>query len=928
MAFDIGTSLDGKIELIDDDPYEILRYTGDDGGTASFFHAVGYLLAEYGLFQGDASTLRRLTATAIFTLACGPARALIRDEINRHRSLDVRSYIDALAAGQLPGDRVCTWAIEHHFRIRIELRPLTPQSLLSPQNDHFCPDDCDTMYLALRDDGLFMPMNHPELPPLIGDNYCLTCGVGVPNPLESICDDCVHRPRFCVSCRLVYVEEGSVCGHCIAMLTASLREDVASPRREIQSTTIACRLSMERQEAISERIPDTGIRPKFVVYLSNAPFDDFRSGDGTYINALVNWLNSVGTLDHGGLNYDVSGMRLCDSGLAAKIPHEEQAVKRLDIAYIKDWPTLKTATEKMRMVDWQERWYEPARKLFFEKLVDARRDDQHPKSVHIFHVQVRYPDSGALFNREFLGALAKQGFRIVVTCHEMKFNLLNVENMQRNVVQMNDFIACAERTIFLNEHDLMCSVKLVKYGTLATYYKNRKSTKRELNGPEKMRDKAATTLQELELAVEAKSSVHPSGHRVNTIEVPLRSKESFIHIPGIATVKGTAFNAEKILARPRNVLVFGLIKQTDAMEQTAAVARAIQNNPEMGNARVFVVGKVFKDFKHNAIATLVGNMCGLSGSETAKLCTKLDLLGDKKNNDRDFYTAMESEIHELRDGCEKKWTEFVKTQSIFIEDFLKALGRVINCDIKLLEEYDFHDSIQSAQKEFDTIFKALDPAPYERGGIVLKEFCKTLQVQFPKMLEVINPIDKTCHQQRDLVNTGKESLSEFQTQLSSLTKTIAATKKDITRLLGNEKAWPAAPLPVTIKFDASPEEFQDIAAQCKYAFKVDQKSMADNASSIISLMSNGCITFTESRYDTPNEFYKDNNGALSPVIMPPQKYGACDGTFVVEQILHREAENEQNSNRRTLRNMQTLLVKRYGLDAVAAKHLIVYKTLL
>ena len=138
---------------------------------------------------------------------------------------------------------------------------------------------------------------------------------------------------------------------------------------------------------------------------------------------------------------------------------------------------------------------------------------------------------------------------------------------------------------------------------------------------------------------------------------------------------------------------------------------------------------------------------------------------------------------------------------------------------------------------------------------------------------------------------------------------------------------PAQPLPIEIQFDASPEQFQEIAAKCKYAFKVDQKSMADNASSILSLMVNGCIVFTESRYDTPDEFCSGGGaiGPVSPVIMPGNRYGACSGQFVVNEILQRQLDPALNLQ--TLKNMITLLTKRYGIDSVARKHMTVYETL-
>lgn len=923
MPFDIAHDVDPRIVDIAQDPYEILRYTGVDDGTASFFHAVGYLLTEYGLFQGDAPTLRRLTVTAILALFNGSTRELIRKEVYRNPGCEVLPYLDALAAGELPGDRVCVWAIEHHFGVRIELGVMTPTDLLPLRNEHFCPVECDTMYVALRGDRLFLPMNHPELPALIADNYCLTCGVGVPDPRESICDDCVRRARFCVSCGLVYVATGSVCQHCTAKLTTSLREDAERLRaQELESVFLPC--GLERAPVRPKPLPevDPGPRPKLKVYLSNAPFDDFRSGDGTYINAIVNWLNAVGPFDHRGLVYDVLGTRLCDAGLAAKIPDEERGVQRLEIPYIRDWPTLKSETEKMTMVHWQKH-YEPARELLFKALLIERSKDTHPRSVHIFHAQVRYPDSGALFNREFLDALARRGFHVVVTCHEMKFNLLNAENMQRNVVQMNDFVACADRTIFLNEHDLMCGVKLVDAGSLQAYYRRRSATRRQLAGPAESQLKATTMLGKLELG--GPSDVHPSGCCVDAIVVPPKRKASFFHIPGIATVKGVAFDVEAILARPPNVLVFGLIKQVDAMEQTAAVARAILSNPAMGPAVVYVVGKVFKDFKHNAIATLVGEMCRLSGSATTKLCKTLDTLGEKIDNDRTFYAAMEREIEGHVTACKEAWVKFVTARCELVEQLWATLYAVTTCDLDPLRGDEIHDLLAEAQGALEDRSAELRDVPYGRSDAVLADFCQRLQPLLAELSKIIEPLDRPTYEKRDLVNT---SANGFQVKLGELRKAIVGARKEVTQLLSQQKKWPGALLPIRIVFDAPPDEFQRIAAQCKYAFKVDQKSMADNASSIISLMSNGCITFTESRFDTPDEFQKDNGGALSPVIMPAQKYGVCEGLFVVTEIRRREGERGAESNRRTLKNMQTLLTKRYGLEAVAGKHLHVYKTFL
>ncbi|MFP2927747.1 hypothetical protein ACLESO_21620 [Pyxidicoccus sp. 3LG] len=949
MPFDIARVPEPLLVDVDGDQYEILAYTGTDDGTESFFHALGYLLTEYGRFHGDAQTLRRLIAAAAVKLFEGGARELIRKEVYRRYDSEALPYFEALAAGELPGDLVCIWALEAHFNIRVKLLVMTPTALLPLTTEHFCAQPVDTMKVALRGDFHYRPLNYPDLPALEAENYCLTCGVGVPNPLESICDNCVRRPRFCVSCGIAYVDTTSTCVHCLTRLNTLLQEDRERfVAKQVESYVLSCGVEVPPPSK-PKPVVEEQARPKFVVYLSNAPFDDFRSGDGTYINALVNWLNAQRTLTHRGLTYDVASYRVCDAGLATKIPVEERGVARIEIDYIRGWPTLKSETERMTGLDWQ-RFYQPARVQFFRMLAELRAKDKHPQSRHIFHAQVRYPDSGALFDLAFFDALARQGFEVVVTVHEMKFNLLNAENMQRNVVQLNDFVARSDRTIFLNEHDLMCGVKLASAGSLSAYTEQRaqrkfakfKKAQAEWQGANDEKGQPSMGgpvpppwLVELgertkrleallkELRNGGTSTVHPTGRAVDAISVPPKRTASFFHIPGIATVKGVEFNAEAILRRPANVLVFGLIKQVDAMQQTAEVARAILSNPEMGNAKVFVVGKVFKDFKHNAISALVGEMCGLSGSNTTKLCKALDALGDKTKTDKDFYAAMSEEIAKRVRACDEAWQAFVRDTWAFVPQLRARLGKVRDQDVSSLNNDPIHAIIVDAQQRLRGVIGDLLDVPYGRNEVVLKSFRERLEGLLPRLIEVVEPLDKAVYPKKELVNGA----GGYQDEVVLLKTAITKTKKALAQMPAPAK-WPCALLPIEIEFDAPPELFQRIASGCKYAFKVDQKSMADNASSIISLMSNGCITFTESRYDTPAEFYKDHGGVLSPVIMPAQKYGTCDGAFVVREIIRRESERGAVSNRQTLKNMQTLLTKRYGLEAVASKHLAIYKTFL
>jgi hypothetical protein len=61
-------------------------------------------------------------------------------------------------------------------------------------------------------------------------------------------------------------------------------------------------------------------------------------------------------------------------------------------------------------------------------------------------------------------------------------------------------------------------------------------------------------------------------------------------------------------------------------------------------------------------------------------------------------------------------------------------------------------------------------------------------------------------------------------------------------------------LPIDVFVNLSTPELVKVFNACKYAYKEDEKGMADNASSIVSCIANGCITFTSLGSLTPLDF--------------------------------------------------------------------------
>jgi hypothetical protein len=169
-------------------------------------------------------------------------------------------------------------------------------------------------------------------------------------------------------------------------------------------------------------------------------------------------------------------------------------------------------------------------------------------------------------------------------------------------------------------------------------------------------------------------------------------------------------------------------------------------------------------------------------------------------------------------------------------------------------------------------------------------------------------------------------------------------------------------LPIDLFVDVTAAELSELFQRCRYAYKQDEKGMADNASSIISCVANGCITFTSQGAVTPIEFqqgtriadfeafiqqiprgldfeggvvFRDDRVMISfdyagllreAVVMPPDPEVPADPEFVVTEIRRRAEDGALD--RATIDAMARLTEHRYEPEIIAIEHLILYQEFL
>jgi hypothetical protein len=288
--------------------------------------------------------------------------------------------------------------------------------------------------------------------------------------------------------------------------------------------------------------------------------------------------------------------------------------------------------------------------------------------------------------------------------------------MQRNAVQMNEFVAAAERTISLNEHGLMCGVKLINHGSATGYAA---ASKRLI--------KNARIAEGLKVLAQGnKSDVHPSGKPVDKITADVSCKRMFFHVPGVATVGGVALDPEAIVKRPTNVLVFGLIKQSDAMKATADVAEKMLAEPSLATSRVIVVSKMFKNFQHSAFATLAGKMCWMTNKEIITLQGIFEHLGNTTQHDEASYPASHEVINTERKKCSIEWQMQLATTCGLAHDLVPLQNEVVLWDLQPYASSPIADGVIDVQRRLNNRDLCANVG-YDRNLVTFKQKLRWLQ---------------------------------------------------------------------------------------------------------------------------------------------------------------------------------------------------------
>lgn len=155
-------------------------------------------------------------------------------------------------------------------------------------------------------------------------------------------------------------------------------------------------------------------------------------------------------------------------------------------------------------------------------------------------------------------------------------------------------------------------------------------------------------------------------------------------------------------------------------------------------------------------------------------------------------------------------------------------------------------------------------------------------------------------------------------------KNIVWLREKIVQLRAKQKDA----LPIDFHLDINEKEFTELATQCKYAYKPDNKGFANNASSIINLLACGCITFAKWGIVTGSDFLKGGKFENALILTPEQialPFFEPSPDFVLAEIERREKEENQSSNRKTMSDSKKAMEEVFHPEVIGKHMLSVYQ---
>lgn len=136
-------------------------------------------------------------------------------------------------------------------------------------------------------------------------------------------------------------------------------------------------------------------------------------------------------------------------------------------------------------------------------------------------------------------------------------------------------------------------------------------------------------------------------------------------------------------------------------------------------------------------------------------------------------------------------------------------------------------------------------------------------------------------------------------------------------------------LPVEFHLDLNEGEMHQLVSRCKYAYKPDNKGFANNASAIINMLAQGCITFAKWGIVTSPDFLKGGRFENALILTEMQEGLVTQSPspeFVLHKIMERESELDQVANRSTVETALAAVRELFNPEKIAHHVIGVYQS--
>jgi glycosyltransferase involved in cell wall biosynthesis len=271
---------------------------------------------------------------------------------------------------------------------------------------------------------------------------------------------------------------------------------------------------------------------KYQVYIVTSPYELQDSGDSDYAVGLSGILGECG-------EYLKSEKRESDN----------YALLRQYLRHIENYnrngsfnicPKFQGSIDTQLLYDLKNSIVES----FSQKIIDEKKEGY----TSILNLHMRPPETGTIFSPDDLKALRAKGIKIVITCHEYCLNDVLKNNIGRNrLVQL--YFKEADRLVFFNKSDRDKALADVEIYT------------------GKKRASAVSSLIE-------KASLVAVGTPMSLDNPPILSEST-----------------EEILARPSNILFFGLIRPGKGFELVPQMVRELKKR-NLPKTKIILAGGV------------------------------------------------------------------------------------------------------------------------------------------------------------------------------------------------------------------------------------------------------------------------------------------------------------------------------------------------